>query len=81
MEGKIELNQYTTEAEIAYYKAGFGEAIWIMREEQRNLGEFRPWMMHSLCEQSPSVVFRPQLLSDYGAVDELETKNAGRAGS
>jgi len=49
MEGKIELSQYTTEAEIAYYKPGFGEAIWIMREEQRNLGEFRPWMMHSLC--------------------------------
>jgi hypothetical protein len=42
MEGKIELNQYTTEAEIAYYKAGIGEAIWIMRDEQRNLGEFRP---------------------------------------
>ena len=34
--------EHNTKAEIAYYKAGFGEAIWIMRDEQRNLGEFRP---------------------------------------
>jgi hypothetical protein len=42
-----------------------------LRVEQKKLGQFRPWMTHSLFEQSPSVVFHPQLLPDYVTVDEF----------
>jgi hypothetical protein len=42
-----------------------------LRVEQEKLGQFRPWMTHSLFEQSPCVVFHPQLLADYVTVDEF----------
>lgn len=38
--------------------------------EQMKLGTFRPWMTHSIHEQSPSVVFHNQLLNDYVTIDE-----------
>jgi len=34
------------------------------------LGRFRPWMIHSTYDQSPTVVFHFPLLQDYITVDE-----------
>lgn len=42
-----------------------------LRENQKRLGEFRPWMRHSFYEQSPAIVFHYQLLADYATIDEL----------
>ena len=42
-----------------------------LREDQKKLGEFRPWMRHSFHEQSPTIVFHYQLLADYATIDEL----------
>jgi hypothetical protein len=42
-----------------------------LQSEQARLGRFRPWMTHSLYEQSPSIVFHSQLLADYVTVDEF----------
>jgi hypothetical protein len=42
-----------------------------LQVEQKKLGKFRPWMTHSLFEQSPSIVFHSQLLADYVTVDEF----------
>ena len=43
-------------------------------DEQKKLGEFRPWMRHSFYEQSPTIVFHYQLLTDYATIDELALK-------
>jgi hypothetical protein len=45
-----------------------------LRDEQAKLGEFRPWMTHSVYEQSPTIVFHYQLLTDFGTIDELSLK-------
>jgi hypothetical protein len=42
--------------------------------EQRQLGSFRPWMVHSLTEKSPLVIVHPQLLSDVATLYELGVK-------
>jgi hypothetical protein len=42
-----------------------------LRSEQKKLARFRPWMTHSVYEQSPMVVFHGQLLADYNTVDEF----------
>jgi hypothetical protein len=42
-----------------------------LQKEQTNLGRFRPWMTHSLTENSPAILFHPQLLSDFATVDEF----------
>lgn len=42
-----------------------------LQSEQQKLGQFRPWMIHSRIERSPSVVFHPQLVADYRTVDEF----------
>jgi hypothetical protein len=41
-----------------------------LRAEQRKLCHFRPWMTHSVYEQSPQVEFHSQLLNDYVTIDE-----------
>jgi hypothetical protein len=43
-------------------------------DEQKKLGEFRPWMTHSLYEQSPTIKFHGQVLTDYVTIDELAWK-------
>ena len=45
-----------------------------LRDDQKKLSEFRPWMTHSHYEQSPGIVFHYQLLSDYSTIDELALK-------
>jgi hypothetical protein len=45
-----------------------------LRDDQKKLSEFRPWMTHSPYEQSPTIVFHYQLLSDYATIDELALK-------
>jgi hypothetical protein len=42
-----------------------------LREEQKKLGLFRPWMTHSPTEGSPAAVFHYQLLQDYVTIDEF----------
>jgi len=42
--------------------------------DQKALGRFRPWMTHSVTEQSPRVVFHAQMLQDYAAVEEFGSK-------
>jgi hypothetical protein len=44
------------------------------RDDQKKLGEFRPWMTHSFHEQSPHIIFHGQLLSDYSTIDEFGWK-------
>jgi hypothetical protein len=48
--------------------------IFTMAAMQRGLakalGRFRPWMIHSTYDQSPTVVFHFPLLQDYITVDE-----------
>ena len=41
-----------------------------LQAEQMKLGFFRPWMIHSIFEDSPRIIFHPQLLADYVTVDE-----------
>ena len=45
-----------------------------LRDDQKKLSEFRPWMTHSHYEQAPGIVFHYQLLSDYATIDELALK-------
>lgn len=45
-----------------------------LRNKQKALGTFRPWMNHSLSEKSPTVVFHYQLLQDYETIDEFGQK-------
>ncbi len=42
--------------------------------EQDALGVFRPEMIHSYFEQSRSIVFHPQLLTDFNTIDEISQK-------
>ena len=51
---------------------GTPSAQWTdrLRAEQQALGRFRPWMIHSTYDQSPTVVFHFPLLQDYITVDE-----------
>lgn len=41
-----------------------------LRTQQRALQFFRPWMVHSLAEQSP-IIIHPQLLADFNTVEEV----------
>lgn len=45
-----------------------------LQTEQMALGVFRPWMLHSLYESGPGVVFHSQLLCDYLLIDEFGRK-------
>jgi len=51
-----------------------------LRDDQKKLGEFRRWMTHSRYEQSPTVIFHRQLLSDYATIDELGSKTTKTGG-
>lgn len=42
-----------------------------LQADQKKLGRFRPWMMHSCTENAPSIAFHPQLLADFNTVDEF----------
>jgi hypothetical protein len=42
-----------------------------LRAEQKELGQFRPWMTHSPFEKAPTAVFHWQLLQDYVTIDEF----------
>lgn len=45
-----------------------------LREEQKKLGRFLPWVTHSHSEGSPTAVFHYQLLQDYATIDEFGRK-------
>lgn len=42
-----------------------------LREEQKTLEFFRPWMQHSFGEQARPLVFHPQLLANFNTVEDL----------
>lgn len=42
--------------------------------EQLKLTEFKPWMKHSFEEGSKTIVFHPQILSDFATVEEIGHK-------
>jgi hypothetical protein len=44
------------------------------RDDQKRLGEFRPWITHSFHEQSGFVSFHHQLLCDWLTIEELSLK-------
>ena len=67
-----EVTRLDQEANAAFSRGDLAEYNRLI-DEQRKLGEFRPWMTHSFYEQAPHIVFHPQLISDYGTVDELGT--------
>jgi len=64
------LEQEATEALNRLNTARYDQA----RNDQKKLGEFRPWMTHSFSEQAPHIIFHGQLLSDYATIDELAGK-------
>ena len=45
-----------------------------LQEEQKKLGRFRPWIIHSRTENAHSIAFHPQLLADFNTVDEFGRK-------
>lgn len=45
-----------------------------LRAQQTALGRYRPWVMHSPTEKSPTAVFHYQLLQDYATIDEFGRK-------
>jgi len=45
-----------------------------LRNDQKKLGEFRPWVTHSVYEQSPFAYFHFQLLCDWLTIEELGLK-------
>jgi hypothetical protein len=59
---------------IEAMRQGESEKYDELREEQKTLGTFRPWMSHSLTEDSPTVVFHYQLLQDYETIHEFGEK-------
>lgn len=71
---KIEEHSRLEQEAVAALQQGDFEAHDHLREEQRNLGKFRPWMTYSLYEQAPTIVFHGQLLTDYATIDELGWK-------
>jgi hypothetical protein len=42
--------------------------------EQMKLAKFAPWMQHSYEEGSKRIVFHPQMLRDFGTVEEVALK-------
>lgn len=52
-------------------RAGKLEEYDRLQAEQKKLGRFRPWMNQSRTENTPSIVFHPQLLADFNTVDEF----------
>jgi len=59
---------------IEAMRQGDNEKYDQLREEQKALGKFRPWMNHSLTEKSPTVVFHYQLLQDYETIEQFGKK-------
>ena len=56
-------------AAIAAALAGDQAEYDRLRGEQRALGQFRPWMTHSVFDGAPTITFHKQMLHDYVAVD------------
>lgn len=42
-----------------------------LKRQQEALCFFRPWMTHSLNEESPLVVLHPQLIADFNTIEEM----------
>jgi hypothetical protein len=63
--------QYRTldAAAIAAALAGDQGEYDRLRDAQRALGQFRPWMTHSVLDGSPTILFHKQMLRDYVTVD------------
>jgi hypothetical protein len=63
--------QYKTldAAAIAATLAGDQAEYDRLRGKQRALGKFHPWMIHSVLDRAPTIVFHEQMLRDYVAVD------------
>ena len=68
-----EHNRLELEANAALQR-GDHEQCDRLRDDQKKLGEFRPWMTYSRYEQAPTIVFHGQLLSDYTTIDEFGSK-------
>lgn len=48
-----------------------------LRAEQTAIVRFRPWMKHSFKDQTPPIVFHPQILADFATVEEISMKIIG----
>ncbi|MGA7809770.1 hypothetical protein [Bradyrhizobium sp.] len=63
--------QYRTldAAAVAAALAGDQAEYDRLRGEQRALGQFRPWMTHSVLDGAPTILFHKQMLHDYVTLD------------
>ena len=67
---RSEADRLQQEANAALRRSDF-QGYDLALAEQQKLGEFRPWMLHSLADQFPAIIFHGQLLSDYATIEEL----------
>lgn len=56
-------------AAVAAAVAGDQAEYVRLRDEQRALGRFRPWMTHSVYEGAPTILFHKQMQHDYATID------------
>jgi hypothetical protein len=68
-EAAAEQHKALDAAAIAAALAGDQAKYDRLRDEQRALGRFRPWMTHSVLDGAPTILFHKQLLHDYVTVD------------
>ena len=69
---EAKIDEYKKHEEAAFGKQGQDDPKEYarLRAEQKKLCHFRPWMTHSIYEQSPRIEFYSQLLNDYVTIDE-----------
>ncbi len=66
-----EYNRLEMESEAALGRLDFDLYAKLQAEQKGRLGFYRPWMVHSVSEESRRVPFHEQMLNDYLTIDEF----------